>query len=348
MKTRLLANVRAQALSEVPFEFVNARLRGRRGLLYEGARLRELAGLPSVEELAWRLYPRQDIPDRFALERRMLAACVQELASFVAYLSGPYRALYRSLLDRYAVENLKVLLRLFLRKGEDAEGIGYLIELPRELSLPDVELLSSSDIDEFLGRIPLPAVRACAQGALPLYHETGRRAFLEMAFDMGYWSGVPEALDRLSHPEQVQCSAPIRCEFDAMRLLATLRAARLYRVPWRQLRSLLPEGRGAIGIRTLGEVYENPEPQFVMDRVPQLRRLSVSLEQAGEIGALEDVLWHEAVRLANRQYYGVTSGPAVLVSYFYLKREELRHLLALTQMLRRRRPEAEILEHLGL
>ncbi|MCK4376342.1 MAG: hypothetical protein KAX19_13480, partial [Candidatus Brocadiae bacterium] len=82
------ANVRAQALSEVPFEFVNARLRGRRSRFYEGARLRELTRERTVEELAWRLFPGEEVSDPSALERRMLSACAAELHSVTAYLAG--------------------------------------------------------------------------------------------------------------------------------------------------------------------------------------------------------------------------------------------------------------------
>ncbi len=348
MKTIPPADVRVQGLSEVPFEFLNAKLRGRRSLLYEGDRLRDLARLPSVEDLAWRLFPREDIPDHYALERSMLAACVRELASWLAYLHGPYRALCRRLLDRYAVENLKVLLRLFTRDGKDGDAAGYLIELPRELSLPAQRLLDSPDVGEFLGRIPLPTVRASAERALPLYEETGRRAFLEMAFDRGYWLGVQEGLEALSVVDRAGCSAPISGELDAMRLLATLRAARVYGLPWERFGGLLPGRRSGMRTGMLREIHENPEPGFVVDRVPRLKKLGVTAEMVEDIGELEDVLWHEVVRLANRQYYGLGGGPAVLVSYFYLKRDELRRLLALARMLRAHRPEAEILQYLGL
>ena len=97
----------APALSEVPAEFVTANLRGRRSRLYEGERLRELARLGSVADLAWRLFPRHELPDPFALERRLRSACTAELASVATYLKGRLRGVYCALLDRYAVENLK-------------------------------------------------------------------------------------------------------------------------------------------------------------------------------------------------------------------------------------------------
>jgi len=351
MKPVMPESVRVQALSEVSFDFLNAKLRGRRSFLYEGDRLRELAELPGLQELAWHLYPRQDIRDVFELERRMLGSCVRELAWVLLYLHGAFEALYRSLLDRYAVENLKVLLRLFVRKDEAAAPADYLMDLPPELALPVEELLASADVEEFLRRLPSGPVRACAENALPLYRETGRRAFLEMAFDCGYWQAVQEAVGRLSAAEQSQCSAPILAERDAMRLLCALRAGGVYDISWDEFRAVLPGGRGGLGVGTLREVYEHPELGFALQRVPGLAdavERHRPAEQVQQIGDLEDVLWHEVIRLARRQYYALPVGPAVVVSYFYFKREELRHLLALAQMLRVGRSPTEIAERLHL
>ena len=89
----------------------------------------------------------------------------------------------------------------------------------------------------------------------------------------------------------------------------------------------------------------------MVESLPWLQRVlgdSVSADEPPDLGRLEEALWHGAVRLANRQYYEMPAGPAVLVSYFYLKREELRHLLALTQMLRYGEGEAQIVEYLGV
>jgi len=351
MKAITPESVRVQGLSEVSFDFLNAKLRGRRSFLYEGARLRELAELPSLQELAWHLYPRQDIRDVFELERRMLGSCVRELAWVLLYLRGSFGVLYRALLDRYIVENLKVLLRLFARKDEAAAPADYLIDLPPGMALPVEELLASADVEEFLARVPLAAVRACAETALPLYRESGRRAFLEMAFDCGYWQAVQEAVAQLSAIEQSQCSAPILAERDAMRLLSALRAAGVYGLPWEEFSTVLPAGGRGLGLGTLREVYGQPELEFAVQRVPGLAEAvdrHRPAEQVRELGDLEDVLWHEVIRLANRQYYARPAGPAVVVSYFYLVREELRHLLALAQMLRVGRPAAEIAERLHL
>ena len=55
-----------------------------------------------------------------------------------------------------------------------------------------------------------------------------------------------------------------------------------------------------------------------------------------------------AIRAADRQFYTSSSALALLVSYFYLKRNETRHLFGLAQMLRYERSPVEVVEYLGL
>lgn len=341
----------ARASCRVPFGFLNAKLRARRSFLYEGPRLFDLSGEHTITDLAIKIFPREDVRDDLGLERRLKSGCVKELGFLAGFVAGPYQSLYSALLDRYAVANLKVLLRTF---GQAVSGRvpveergfpGYLVELPGSLALPADHLMASENVHEFVRRIPLKNVRECAQAALPLYEETRRKAFLEMAFDKGYWRGVWEALSRLPRGESARCRAPLGCEFEAMRLLGTLRAAAVYGIPWEQWEAVMPVWPGAMGARALRRIYERPEVDFVREAVPRFRDALERFLKPGEaadFGRVEEALWHETVRLANRQYYTTTLGPAVLVSYFYLKRQELRHLLGLVQMVRYGKGEEEV------
>lgn len=315
-----------RALAETSTDFLDAKVRGRRGAMWRTEDLHGLAAIGSVRELAARLYPRTDIQDHFHLERRMLAACVAELASFLPYLSGAGEELYAALLDRYPIENLKVLLRLLGgRDGQRAEEL--LVELPAALALPAGPFIESGDVEAFVEQIPFPTVRKCARETLPLYTETGCKAFLEMAFDRGYWMRVRDARQRWSGPVAAEC--------EAARLLATLRAARVYDLPWERIRALLPPpGPGGLEGGALAQIHADPSAGNLIRLLPWLERLADGPDELEDTGRLEERLWHRAVRLADRQYYMTFDGYGALIGYYYLKREELRHLLSITQMLR--------------
>jgi vacuolar-type H+-ATPase subunit C/Vma6 len=346
------ASVRAAAFGEVPFEFLAAKLRGRRSKLFEGDRLRELVRLRSVEDLIFRLYPREDIRDAADLERTILRECVAELAGFARYVGGAYGRLYRALIDFYPVENLKVLWRLFgpddpTAAPDGPRRQGELVELPDAFEAQLRQVPTFGRPREFAAAIPMPAVRAAALEALSVYEETRRKGYLEMAFDRGYWTEVVAALAVLRHADREDCAAPVLAELDSMRLLGTVRAAETYGMSWDEWSRFLPPDAGSIGRPALQAMHGAPEPAEAAAALPWVDADAYDIEK-WDVGTLEEELWHRTVRMANRQYYKTTSGPAVLVSYFYLKREETRHLLALVQFLRYGTPEAEVVAQLGL
>ncbi len=341
---------RGPAALGTPFEFLNAKLRGRRALIYAGERLRQLTSADSPAELADRLYRRHDVRSAEELERRLSAECAAELASLLPYLEGAYRALHAALLDFWRVENLKVLLRLLGRTTEVDPEL-YLIELPPALALPAGALSEAESAREFVERIPLAAVKQSALAALAAYRETGQRARLEMALDRGYWRGVWDAVEALPARRAARCVEPVRREAEAMRLLGTLRAAGTYDMAWEEWVDLLPPGGERAPTAALRQVHARPTVEFARERLPwvdaALRR-HVPPGEPADLWRLEEALWHEVARAADRQYYRRMSGPAVLVSYYYLKREELRHLLGITQMVRYGKGEREFSEYLEL
>lgn len=348
MKAASPIDVRARGLGEVPLEFVNAKLRGRRARLYEGARLRHLVEQDNVQDLAYELFPREDLVTQVELERHLAAECAGELGRFAPYVTGAYGALYDALLSHFAVENLKVLLRVLGR--EDARRLAdrHTVALPARLELPVDELLRSRDEQQFAARIPLPSVRSAVQGALPLFEETERRGFLEMAMDRGRWEAVAAALDALPRRDRAACRPPIACESDGLRLAGALRAATVYEMPWERFEALLPAGPGELSVADLRRVYARPQSETVLEVLPELRHFLEDPGRAGSPGALEEAMWRRTLREANRQYYGHLSGPAILVSYYYLKRNEQRSLAMLAQMVRVGMRRRAILERLGL
>jgi vacuolar-type H+-ATPase subunit C/Vma6 len=310
--------------------------------------LRLLARERSVGELVYRLYPHEEIRDELDLERHILAGSVAELIGLSGYLSGAQCEFYDTLVSRYPVQNLKVLLRLWGRQPDPRAADPYLLPLPAGWSLRAEEFLACESIEDFVGLIPLAQVREDAQAALPLFRETSRKAYVEMGFDRGYWRAVSDGLRAIHPAEQNRCSLPIRRELESLRLLATLRAARVYRIPWEHLERLLPASLGGVSTEELRGIYRRPEPEVIRDGVQWLKGMELADEVLEDAGLLEEALWREVVRLANRQYYTVLSGFCTLVSYYYLKRNEFRRLLGLMHMVRYGESEEEIAEHLGV
>jgi vacuolar-type H+-ATPase subunit C/Vma6 len=345
MNTLRRPAVHAHGLEEVSFDFLSAYLRGRRSRLYEGDALQRLRQLPGLAELAHRLFPMEAVRGQPDLERLLAAACAADLIAVSRFVAGPCGRLYRALVDRFRVENAKVLLRLLGREDAPKAAEELLVPLPEEWALDAAELLASSRPSEFLSRLPFAVtVDRAPEG---LIHQAGpeSRAAAEMVIDAGYWRRVTAALDRLAPWDLAACAAPVVAELAALRLVAVLRAARNYGIAWDVLAPLLPAGRGGICDRDLRAIHQHPEPATVLARLAPLSKAlpAPEAEQAHAfgvdfVGRVEDALWESTMAAADRQYYnppGGLFGPATLVSYFYLKRQELRSLVQVAQLLRR-------------
>jgi len=331
-----------------PIEYLNAKLRGKRSGLYEGERLRQLAGAENLERLCGFLHPGEDIAKCTDLERRIRRDCIEELASLLPFLAGRAAYLYYALLERFRVENLKLILRCVLSDREPERTDAGLLELPPKLSLPVKRLLSSSNAADFVANIEDKTIRSGAAAAMPLYEKTQSKAFIEMGLDRGYWEGVYDALDRLPAWEREECLPPLENEAFSLRLLCVLRAARIYKLEWPDVEPVLAPSWNQPSLATLRRVHQDPSPESVFKNVSHLSRLGLNSHDLQSIPELEESLWKATVDIANRQYYRCLDSPAILVSYFYLKRAEAKRLTGLAEMLRYGAQRREIAEFLGV
>lgn len=329
----------------VPDEFLFAKLRARRRRLYERERLRPLAEASNIQDLAQRLFPNRMVENQFDLEVRLQGSCLSELASLGVFIEGSRREFYRALLNRYTVENLKVLLRLFLRDKSPEEAPVRLVDLPAAFALPRARLMDSGNVQEFLSRVPIPQVREAALQAAGRRGDSSAPAVLEMAIDQGWWRQVGRCFLALSGSDRTACAPLTGCEYDGTRLVAVLRAAQAYQLPWEEIGPLVSNGWGRIDDDDLERVCMRQQ-----EAIPLLRRaygLLVEPQDVARVTPLEERIWHHTVEMAEREFRATQKGFAVLVSYFYLKHEELRHLLSITQMLRRGVSTDDIMDYLA-
>jgi len=336
-----------QPTMSVPFNFVDAKLRGRRRNLYEGDRLEAAARKRTVAELAETVFP-DGPPDTLeALQKRLDQACVDDMARFLPYLDDSRASLLRALLRRYQVWNIKIALRLFDRESAREQADRFMLELPATLSLPRQRLLEASELDEFIRAIPDETLREAISPALEPYRETHRKAFLEMGLDRGWWQSVDAALHQLNRWDRGGCSPSIEAERLCLRLLTVLRAARTYEMGWDRLSTLLPPSTRATDEKDpLRDLYDNPDVRTVANFIPAESELSIDAEDAQNLPELEGALWTQVAQAANRQFYTVLAATGSLVAYWYLKGAERRRLVSTAEMIRREVPAEDRIERL--
>ncbi|MFP4027641.1 MAG: V0D/AC39 family V-type ATPase subunit [Candidatus Brocadiia bacterium] len=330
MEQTLPAN--PESLMNCPLAFVNAKLRGRKRRLFEGESLEELKRMKSVEELWERFYPRRVPGRRLGLERQLRQDATDELVSFTRYLSPPLARFYFSMLSRFQIDNIHVLLRLFVG-GAEVDRSQYVVNLPDSLAVPSASLLSSSDLSEFVQKLPEKLLSAAELG-VELDEKSNTTAFTEMALMKAYWDGVSAGLKNIGISHRSECAGPLALEAASERLLAVVRAGRHYKIDWENLSNVLCQWNGPIpeqrslflSSSRLEEIFNDPSSENIASAVP-----SLTAEDAGDLLKMEEKLWRRTSTCANRLYRQMLGGPAILVSYFYLRRNELRNLFQVVE-----------------
>jgi vacuolar-type H+-ATPase subunit C/Vma6 len=319
----------ATARMSVPMSFIQAKLRGRRRRVYEGDRLSRLQQHRSVRRVWEELYPRAQATGWVALERRLREDRIAELASFIHLLPPGVADFYNALLLRFQIDNILVLMRLFAGGREAVQPEEFVPELPDELQLPSGELLSLPSLKAFVAALP-PALEREAAPTISLYEEHETIAFTEMALERAWWLGICRELNNLPRTHRPQCAAPLISELASARVLAVLRAGRNYNIDWEDLQPQLPpvgprpkEGPDPpLSDKSLRDLFEKPSPANIAATVPRADK-----DVAQSLIDLEERMWEATYRIANRIYYRVMEGPSIVVSYFYVRRNELKNLI---------------------
>jgi len=140
---------------------------------------------------------------------------------------------------------------------------------------------------------------------------------------------------------------PVWRELHGLRLLATLRAARVYGMPWEHLEALLPAAGSPPSVERLQNLYARPDAENVLSAVPWPVLSPPAAEDAEDPDRFERWLWGGIQRAATRQRRAA-GALAVLIAYYYSKRNEFQRLTGLTQMLRYGMGTSEIVQSLEL
>jgi len=320
-----------QPLAAVSSEFLLAKMHGRRAQLHAQQDLVALARLRSVADLTDRLYPRRMLDDPLDLERQLKSDMLADLTAFLRFLEDPCARLYAALLARYVIQNAKVLLRRIATGQTDAEvdTDELLLALPRPWARADEQMRHAGAADELVASLPLHVAHV---DDIPAQ---------EMAIDQAYWREVADALRALPRAQRRACAPPIALECDTVRLLAAVRAAQHYNMSWSSLAPFLPAAPGVLTTEALRAVHADPSPESI-ERALRTCADAAPYVAPDTITDTEDWLWHRTVTRAEQLLRHTTDGFAALIGYYYQKRAGTRRLRAVSRMIRRSRPPAQI------
>lgn len=320
--------------------FLAARIHGRRSRVAEAGRLESLCRLPDVPELSRAVYPDTESHALADFQRRLAQELVRELCSFLKHLDGPGADLLGWMRARFQLENIKVLVRAFVRRTPLETPEEYLLSLPHDLVLDVPALMAAKSLEEFADLLPLGAPRRSLRQALGIYHDQTRPFFLEAALDRGYFQELLEKARPLTGEDEELIKPIVLQEVDSFHLMLVARGKFHYGLPPELMLPLHIRGSGIPSERfsamlAAADIF-TAAGLAVGRAIDALPAAGSSGETTAEVGAsaLEALAWRRYLRLSNRAFRRSHMGLGAVIGYVGIRRVEGANLITLSEGIR--------------
>jgi vacuolar-type H+-ATPase subunit C/Vma6 len=322
-------------------DFWSVRLHARRSRLAEGGRLDALCRLRSLAELANALYPGAASMSAVDLQRRMVAATLDELMALTAHLEGAGARLLEWLCVRHQVENLKVLARAFATRTLMEDVRDYLVPLPAALAADGRALVTAESPEAFADLLPQEPLRRAVAQALDLYRAQPRPFFLEVALDRGYFVELLVRIDALGGEDREMIGPLARQEADAYHVSLAARGRFHYGLAPDRIAPLHVAGT-AIRRDRFAAMLSAADPADLaaqavgaaIDFVPQTARGHGVAAGSVDPIVLESLALNRHLRIANALFRRSHVGLGAIVAFAAIRRVELANLITLSEGIR--------------
>jgi len=209
--------------------YLNTRVSAMTERLIEPAEVAHLCGL-SLSELAQRFGLERlldEAVDRRATSRAVKQALINTLLSELRILIRPMDAAESGLIlawgRKYALFNLKTLLRGKLYELEQAEIRANLYELPEHVRLPQQELFQAEGVLELLRKLEKGPYSLIAKQGREVFEQKREPFALEAALDQRYYAEMARRLQQVHNSNRKELEQMLGALLDRVGLLWLLR-----------------------------------------------------------------------------------------------------------------------------
>lgn len=264
-----------------------------------------------------------------AIEQSLIQVLLGELQILVRPMTPAERAVVLAWGRKYALYNLKSLIRGKLHDLDPKEIRENLFDLPASIRLPDQELFRAENVLELLRELEAGPHRLIARQAREIYEQRREPFALEAAIDSRYYAGLVRQVMRFQDDNLKPLQQIIGAELDRIDLLWLLRFRFSYQLsPSETFFQLVPSPRLLHRDRLLGLV--NLESfQGVIDALPP--PLDALLADSQTVIDVQRRMGRYQAREAQRVLRESPSGVARALAYLMLREMNLFLLFALVQ-----------------
>jgi V/A-type H+-transporting ATPase subunit C len=264
-----------------------------------------------------------------AIEQALIQLLLGELQILVRPMSAAERAVVLAWGRKYALFNLKSLIRGKLHDLDQKEIRDNLFDLPANIRLPEQELFRAENVLELLRQLEAGPHSLIARQAREIYEQRREPFALEAAIDQRYYAGLVRQVMQFHDDNLQPLQHLVGAELDRIDLLWLLRFRFSYQLsPSETFFQLVPSMRLLHRERLLGLV--NLESfQRVIDSLPP--PLDTLLAESQTVIDVQRHMGRYVAREARRILRQSPSGVARALAYLMLREMDLFLLFALVQ-----------------
>ncbi len=264
-----------------------------------------------------------------AVEQSLLQVLLAELKLLVRPMDAAQRALVLTWGRKFALYNLKTLIRGKLYALDPQEIQAQLFELPEIIRLPHQELFQAENVLELLRQLEAGPYRQIAHQAREVYERQREPFALEAAVDQRYYAEISHRILGFDVHHLDSLRRLMGAELDRVALLWLLRFRFSYRLsPSETYYRLVPSMRLLTSERLL-TLVELETAERVIEALPApLDRL---LAQSGTIAEVQQRMGGYSLREIRRVLHQSQSAVARALAYLMLRESDLFLLFAVVQ-----------------
>ncbi|WP_177420676.1 V0D/AC39 family V-type ATPase subunit [endosymbiont of Lamellibrachia barhami] len=203
-----------------------------------------------------------------ALEQSLLHSLMSDLSVLLRPLDGTSRVLLVYWSRKFALFNLKTLIRCKLNELSLEEVSGYLHHLPDIIRLPHEKLLQAENILEMLHLLEHGPYQSIARQARQVYEEKNEPFSLDAAIDRSYFQGMVKYSNSNSQIDREGLKELIGMLTDRQNLLWVLRYRFMYQLSSGETYYLLVPFGKYLDRNRLMELVNLDSFQSVLEKLP--------------------------------------------------------------------------------
>ena len=312
------------------WDYLTARLHGRRSRIAEGSRLVALCRLTGPPQLGTAVFGDDLSPDAGSLQQRAGQALAAEVETLRGPLGGHEAAFGEWIALRFQLVNLKLCARRVLAHGQPGDPASPLMALPGKTDWDSPPLAAATSLEELEHLLPPESLARRLAAARKAGGEPLQPFFLEAALDQDYFREGLHIASRLPSADRANITALIVQEADTYHAMLALRGRFHHGLAPALLEPWHVEGT-RISRRRFNAMLLAPDAAIATSLVSYAVWRTRDPPPAGNE---ERLAWQQYLKLAVRTFCQARTPLGILVGYSGIRRIEVANLTTLSEGLR--------------